>query len=259
MASRDAAREHDDVLEILRRDLAAARYKAQRAWKQYDAADPENRLVVDELERRWNHALEHVHALEQRLEEHTSQQPQRPLATVEDFQALAAELEALWHAPEADIRLKKRIVRTLIQEVVVDVDTQAGEILLSIHWKGGVHTELRLPRRRRGHNRQHTSQDIVEAVRMLVRICTDDVIAGVLNRNGLLTGHGNRWTRERVASLGLSQGGIGVYLTITGLQEEFSNTLSGDGRPGEARGTMGGQEGTRSQSASPGLPHAWTP
>jgi DNA invertase Pin-like site-specific DNA recombinase len=50
MASREAAREHDDVLETLRRDLEAARYRAQRAWKQYDAADPENRLVVDELE-----------------------------------------------------------------------------------------------------------------------------------------------------------------------------------------------------------------
>jgi hypothetical protein len=102
--------------------------------------------------------------------------------------------------------LKKRIVRTLIQEVVVDVDTQAGEILLLIHWQGGVHTELRLPRRRRGHNRQHTSHDIVEAVQVLGRICPDDLIAGVLNRNGLLTGRGNRWSRERVASLRSKRG-----------------------------------------------------
>ena len=65
---------------------------------------------------------------------------------------------------------------------------------------GGVHSELRLPRRRRGQ-RNATSQDIVAAVRLLVRIASDDLIAGILNRNKLTTGNGNRWTRERVAAL----------------------------------------------------------
>jgi hypothetical protein len=65
---------------------------------------------------------------------------------------------------------------------------------------GGVHTELRLPRRRRGQ-RNSTSKETVEAVRQLARICNDDLIAGLLNRNGLRTGPGNRWTRERVTSL----------------------------------------------------------
>jgi hypothetical protein len=96
--------------------------------------------------------------------------------------------------------VKKRIVRTLIEEVVADVDSAAGEILLYIHWKGGVHTQLRLPRRRRGQM-NHTSKDIVAAVRSLSRTCSDEVIAGALNRNNLCTGRGNRWTRERVVSL----------------------------------------------------------
>jgi len=85
--------------------------------------------------------------------------------------------------------------------VVVDVDAEAGEILLVVHWKGGVHTELRLPRRRRGQNRTHTSPEIVEAVRTLAHICSDDLLANALNRSGLLTGRGNRWTRERVTTL----------------------------------------------------------
>jgi hypothetical protein len=83
---------------------------------------------------------------------------------------LATELEALWNSPEAEVLLKKRIVRTLIQEGVVDVDAQAGEVILLIHWKGGVHTELRLPRRRRGQNRYETSPNIVEAVGVLARL-----------------------------------------------------------------------------------------
>ena len=107
----------------------------------------------------------------------------------------------MWNAPHADARVKKRLVRTLIHEVVVDVDADAGEVILIIHWKGGVHTELRLPRRRRGQNSSQTSKDTIEAVRVLARICSDDVLAGALNRNGLVTGRGNRWTRERVTAL----------------------------------------------------------
>ncbi|HVH89591.1 MAG TPA: hypothetical protein VM912_22935 [Terriglobales bacterium] len=83
----------------------------------------------------------------------------------------------------------------------MDVDPPAGEVILTIHWKGGVHTELRLPRRRRGQNSAQTSKAIIDTVRVLTRICPDEVIAGVLNRNGLLTGRGNRWTQERVTSL----------------------------------------------------------
>src|SRR5262249_59182447 len=83
------------------------------------------------------------------------------------------------------------------EEVVVDLDVQAAEIIAVVHWKGGVHTELRIPRRRRGYSRAHTPKEIVDAVRVLVRICSDDTIAGALTRSGLVTGMGNRWTRER--------------------------------------------------------------
>jgi hypothetical protein len=83
---------------------------------------------------------------------------------------------------------------------MADIDEAASEIVLTIHWVGGVHTEHRLPRRRRGQ-RNSTSADIVKAVRTPALIARDDVIAGILNRNGLKTGHGNRWTRERVLDL----------------------------------------------------------
>ena len=112
-------------------------------------------------------------------------------------------------APSTDARLKKRIVRTVIHEVIADIDTDAAEIVLLIHWVGGVHTEIRLPRRRRGQ-RTSTSADVITAVRQLVLIANDDLIAGILNRNGLMTGYGNRWTRERVTSL-RSYHGIAVY------------------------------------------------
>jgi hypothetical protein len=88
--------------------------------------------------------------------------------------------------------------------VIADIDAEAaggsGEIVLVIHWVGGVHTDLRLPRRRRGQ-RNSTPVETVEAICQLTLIANDDLIAGILNRNGLRTGNGNRWTRERVCSL----------------------------------------------------------
>ncbi|WMT76519.1 hypothetical protein [Bradyrhizobium sp. Ash2021] len=66
---------------------------------------------------------------------------------------------------------------------------------------GGIHTEIRVPRRRRGQRNSTSPDIIIAAVRLLVRIANDDLIAGILNRNGLVTGHGNRWTRERVTAL----------------------------------------------------------
>ena len=222
MASEDEALKRDEVAAALERDLEAARYSARRAQKQFDAADPENRLVADELERRWNRALEQIRVLELKLEEHVHRQAEAGTPTREEFEGLAADLEAIWNDDHSDTRLKKRIVRTLIREIVVDVDAQAGEVILVIHWKGGLHTELRLPRRRRGQNNAQTSQTVLDGVRVLARLCSDDLIASVLNRNGLLTGRGNRWTRERVTAL-RSHHGIACYSAEQATSEGWMN------------------------------------
>jgi DNA invertase Pin-like site-specific DNA recombinase len=201
LASEAEEHKQDQVEVALQRELEAARYAAHRAQKQYDAADPENRLVADELERRWNVALKLVQAIELKLEQQARSQGQITAPSREDFVDLAADLEAIWQHPQSDARLKKRIVRTLMREIVVDIDAAASEVILVIHWSGGIHTELRLPRRRRGQNSRQSSPQLIDAVRILANLCSDDLIAGTLNRNGLLTGGGNRWTRERVTAL----------------------------------------------------------
>lgn len=195
-AAEDAERRRDEAADALRRDLEAARYEADLAARRYDAVDPANRMVADELEARWNRALARVAEIENRIAERRDART----PSFDGLDALAADLEAVWRRPGASPQLKKRIVRCLVREVVVDVDDDAGEIVVVVHWQGGVHTELRLPRRRRGESTANP-KEAVSAVRSLVRTCKDDVIAGVLNRNGLRTGRGNRWTRERVTSL----------------------------------------------------------
>jgi DNA invertase Pin-like site-specific DNA recombinase len=202
LAYRDEANKQDEVRGALERDLQAARYAASRAERQFDASDPENRLVTAELERRWNQALDRVREIEQRISQHHGQQqPEQPSPTIEEFSALAERLEELWQCADTDVRLRKRIVRSLIHEVIVDVDAASSEIVLVIHWKGGLHSEVRVPRRRRGQNSTHTAPATLDAVRSLARICSDTLIANLLNRNALRTGRGNFWTRERVTAL----------------------------------------------------------
>jgi DNA invertase Pin-like site-specific DNA recombinase len=198
-AEKETSQRRDQVREALNRDLEAVRYAADRAFQQYDAADPANRLVAGELEARWNKALARVAEVEGKIAAHDADTV-APVADPVSLATLAADLKTVWTAPSTDARLKKRIVRTVIHEVIADIDHGATEIVLVVHWVGGIHSEIRLPKRRRGQ-RNSTSADVITAVRQLVLIANDDLIAGILNRNGLVTGHGNRWTRERVTTL----------------------------------------------------------
>jgi DNA invertase Pin-like site-specific DNA recombinase len=204
--ARHQSEEQDQVIGALALELQAARYAAERAGKQYDATDPQNRLVAEELERRWNRALERVGELESRIEREQGRREPQNLPPAEAFLSLASELEKIWNHPDTDVRLKKRFVRTLLEEVIVDVCPEAGEIELTLHWKGGIHTRLKVPRRRHGQNRRHTAHSIVEAVQLLTRICPDDRVAAWLNRNDLRTGQGNYWSQTAVASLRSKRG-----------------------------------------------------
>jgi DNA invertase Pin-like site-specific DNA recombinase len=201
IAAEEQNQQDDQVLQAWEREREAARYAANRAQKQYDLTDPENRLVADELERRWNEALLHLQDIEQRIDQHNRQQAALIRPTKDEFERLSGDLETVWNSPDIDVRLKKRIVRTLIHEIVTDVDPDQGALILTIHWKGGIHTELQVRRRRRGQNSAQNPKDLVEGVRILARVCSDEMIAGVLTRNGLRTGRGNRWTKERVTAL----------------------------------------------------------
>jgi DNA invertase Pin-like site-specific DNA recombinase len=191
----------EDLLGTQRLELQAAQYAAERAHRQFDAVDPTNRLVADELEKRWNAQLQRVVEVEQKLHDVEVQAGSDSLPTEQELLALAHDLPQVWNDPQTDVRLKKRILRSVVQEVVVDVDRQAGTLSGIIHWKGGVHTQVQTVCRRRGQSAAHTPSHTIDAVAQLARICCDTAIAGLLNRNGLRTGRGNRWTKERVASL----------------------------------------------------------
>ncbi len=200
LAHQQESERQGEARQALTRQLEQARYEAVRAQRQYDAADPENRLVANELENRWNKALADVADIESQLGQQKKETSDSKDVSIDELEDIASDVEELWNAPESDSRIKKRIVRTLIKNVIADIDHEAFEVVLTIHWVGGVHTELRVPRRRRG-KATATATEAIDAIRSLARICSDDIIAGYLNRNGLRTGRGNRFTRERVTSM----------------------------------------------------------
>lgn len=194
----------DHAVDAIEAELEAAQYVVTRAWRQYDAADPENRLVVDDLERRWNDALVRAREIERRVADRRDARP-ATVPSADLFASLATDLEHIWNAPTTDAALKKRIARTLIEEVVVDIENDR-EIVALIHWKGGVHTELRVAKRRRGENRASTSTDIVDAIRALALFFDDERVAAFLGRTGLHTAKGLAWSRQIVASIRNARG-----------------------------------------------------
>jgi hypothetical protein len=197
-AAEELGQEWQGEFEALRLELEAARFEAARARRQYDAVDPENRLVAGELESRWNKALEKTIRLQERLEEERSRRPTSGPPDPAILHTLGKDLDRVWNMEPANIRLKKRIARTLIEEIIVDLSPQGSVIELVIHWKGGVHTQVHVTRRRRGQHLQATSPDSVDAIRVLARVCTDERIAQAMNRSGSETAKGHVWTRSRV-------------------------------------------------------------
>ena len=112
---------------------------------------------------------------------------------------LGADVERAWHAQGATIATRKRIVRMLIEEIVVRVENDGLDLI--IRWAGDDHTALRVRKNRTGQHRWSVDANVVELVRAMARQMPDMAIAAALNRMGKTTGKGNSWTRSRVVSL----------------------------------------------------------
>ena len=163
--------------------------------------DPDNRRVAAELEARWNVALEGVTELEGRLTAQGRGAPRSVHVERDTLESLATDLSRVWDAPRSDMRVKQRIVRLLIQEIIANTDDDKSEIVLVIHWAGGRHCEVRIPRPKAGDHRHRTGPDAEGVVRRMAGTWPDHEIAASLNRLRLRTGAGNTWTASRVLSL----------------------------------------------------------
>ncbi|EZP67773.1 hypothetical protein BV97_05692 [Novosphingobium resinovorum] len=201
-AAMEADRAHRDNLEerhrMMELDLQQARYEASLAERRYAACDPDNRLIAAQLEKSWESALRRVETCEAALTQ--ARQIDAGIPTP-DFAGIATDLEAAWSAPNVDTRCRQQLLRTLVTDIVADVDEEQREVILTIHWKGGQHSQLRIRKPNPGEHGQKTPDAALAVMRSMATRWSDADIAATLNRMGMQTGQGKTWTARRVGAL----------------------------------------------------------
>ena len=191
LVQEQSRQQSDDVERSWCLQIEKAEFEAQRAERQYDAVDPENRVVARELERRWNARLQDVDALRTQARDSRAQRPVLSDEELKMARTLSTDLRAVWDASTTTQRDRKRLLRALIEEVQIRTDLKKH--LVRIVWKGGATTDCEVVRLR-GGQRTATSDDIIDLVRKLAPDLDDAQIARTLNRQGRKSGLGRAFT-----------------------------------------------------------------
>jgi DNA invertase Pin-like site-specific DNA recombinase len=194
--------QHEQRLAGQRLVLERAEFEADRARRQFDACEPEHRLVARTLEHRLEQALGVIELERKRLAALERSRPE-PL-TAEERRALARvarDLPRLWNAQTTTDRDRKELLRTLLGEVIVTIREPDRRAELELVWEGGARSQLEVKLNRRGPERHRTAEDTVELVCRLAAHHSDQQTAAVLNKQGRRTGTGLPFTEARVRYL----------------------------------------------------------
>jgi DNA invertase Pin-like site-specific DNA recombinase len=200
-ASDQVERSRKEVMAAIERELEAARYDVSLAARRYELVDPAKRHVARELEARWDGALERVDELERKVAYLQAASAGRPKIDRALLLNLARDLPAAWNAASTDTGTKQRLIHILVQEVVCELDEAANEAVLLIHWTGGRHTEVRVPRVKTGRYPGDMAPTAVEALRKLAGHWPDWQLAVSLNRMRCKNTDGETWTTVRVREM----------------------------------------------------------
>ena len=193
---------HDAALAQWRLEIERLRYEAERAERRYRTVDPENRLVARGLEAEWEKHLRDLAAAEAELHRREQQQPtSMGPAQLQRLRTLGADLREVWNAATTTDRDRKELLRTLLEEVMLDVKRAQGQAHLTLRWRGGAITTLNVPVPRFRPMGPRTDEDTLSLLRRLAALYPDEVIAGILNRQGRKTAMGERFTAHQVGSL----------------------------------------------------------
>src|SRR4051812_26995499 len=198
-AIRELEDQHEQLVAGQRLALERAEYETQRAERQFDACEPENRLVARSLERKLEQALACVERERGKLAALEQARPQ-PLTEAErhGLAQLARDLPRLWQADTTTDRDRKQLLRTLIREIIVTVHREQRRADVEIAWEGGARSELQLKLNARGPETRRLGEDTIELIRRLAEHHPDAQIAAILSRQGYRTGTGLPFTEARV-------------------------------------------------------------
>jgi DNA invertase Pin-like site-specific DNA recombinase len=179
----------EEIDRLHHRAVERARYEADLARRRYLQVDPANRLVADELEAQWNHAL---HAVVEAQEIYDRRRQADRLIIDADARArilaLATDFPRLWHDPHTPDRERKRMVRLLMEDVTL-IKTADG-LTAHVRFRGGATTTLTLARALNAWQLRETSTEIVALIDQLLDQHTDGGVATILNARGYVSGTG---------------------------------------------------------------------
>jgi excisionase family DNA binding protein len=198
-AIRELEDQHEQLVAGQCLAFERAEYEARRAERQFDACEPENRLVTRTLERKLEAALTVVERERGKLAVLEQARPQ-PLTDAERraLDALARDLPRVWQATTTSDRDRKQLLRTLIREIVVTVNAEQRRADVEIAWEGGARSEIQVKLNSRGPETRHLCENTIELIRRLAEHHTDPQIAAILSRQGFRTGSGLPFTEARV-------------------------------------------------------------
>ncbi len=193
---------HDAALSQWRLEVERTRYGAERAERRYRAVEPENRLVARGLEAEGENRLRDLTAAQAELRRREQQHP-RALTPdqLQHLATLAGDLRQVWNAPTTTDRDRKELLRTLLEEVTLNLQRAEGQVHLTLRWRGGAISTLDVPVPRFQPMGPRTDEDTLSLLRRLATLYPDEVIAGILNRQGRKTARGERFTANQVGSL----------------------------------------------------------
>lgn len=188
---------NNDRGSAVERQIQQVQYEARRAFEQYNEVDPRNRLVAEELERRWNEKLEQLERLQLSMSEIAKEE--KPVSEKDRGRILkmGENFREVWESEHCSAETKKKIIRTVVEEVIVDMNDSGDMLHFIIHWKGGCHTDFEMEKPRSGVGQKTSLEDLEIIRRMSVRY-GDDEIARVLTKLGRRTVRGKRWNEQRV-------------------------------------------------------------
>ena len=201
-ASDQVERSRKDMIAAVERELEVARYEASLAGRRYELVDPQKRHVARESEARWNNTLERVAGLERRIRRNCPpcrQRAQRSIAHVSSNLLTICRRRGMHHRA---IRGPSSVSSISWFRRSCAISTcSTNEAVLLIHWTGGRHTEVRIPRVKTGRYPSDTSPTAVEVIRKLAGHWPDRELAVSLNRMRCKTGDGETWTTVRVREM----------------------------------------------------------
>ncbi len=193
---------HDAALSQWRLEVERTRYEAERAERRYRAVEPENRLVARGLETEWESRLRDLAAAEMELRRREQQRPGAiSSAQLQALQRLGSDIRQVWAAATTNDRDRKELLRTLLEEVILNLKRADGRAHLTLRWRGGAFTSLDVPVPKFNPMGPRTDEDTISLLRRLATLYPDEVIAGILNRQGRKTATGERFTANQVGSL----------------------------------------------------------